>query len=168
MTGKDLAYIAATFAVGFVAFKIYSTAKKAVDSGLSAGASIVDAAKEVVTKDLNPTSTENVIYKGVSAAVTAVTGGKQDIPLGTRIYDWLHPDENINSAVVDNSPKAQAQTDFRQDEITAQNLVAESQKKADEEMSRKKSYFRLRELELDKPMKFPTPDEIFYSQQLGL
>ena len=38
---------------------------------------------------INPVSPENIFYKGTSAVTGAVTG--QQVPLGTQIYDWLHP-----------------------------------------------------------------------------
>ena len=64
--------LAGIAAVGFVAWKVFP--------GLS----------KVVTKDLNPASSENVVNKGVSAVGAAVTGD-DSWTLGGQLADWFNP-----------------------------------------------------------------------------
>lgn len=54
--------------------------KKAADLG--------EVAKEVVTKDLNPANTDNIVNRGVSSVGEAVTGQK-GWSLGGAIYDGV-------------------------------------------------------------------------------
>jgi len=44
-----------------------------------------------VAQSVNPVSDQNVFYKGAGAVTGAVTGSQ--LPLGTQIYDWLHPSQ---------------------------------------------------------------------------
>lgn len=72
------------------AFAIYAGYK-----AYQAGAAVVSSAKEVVTKDLNPASTENIIYSTGNTVLGAITGDK-NWNLGSKIYDILHPNEGEN------------------------------------------------------------------------
>lgn len=54
----------------------------------------VKKAAVAAAEAINPVSNQNVIYKGVSGVVGAVTGDSST-SLGSKIYDWLHPDEGI-------------------------------------------------------------------------
>lgn len=58
----------------------------------------ISAAGAVVGKtlatDLNPASQENIVNRAVNSVVQTVTGDSS-ATLGTKIYDWLHPDENV-------------------------------------------------------------------------
>lgn len=62
--------------------------------GVTKGAAGV---KKVITENLNPTSDQNLAYRAASAVVQGLTGDKT-ATLGTKIYDWLHPDQNIVKA----------------------------------------------------------------------
>jgi len=97
MTGKDILYIGATLAGGFVAFKIYRAASSAVAAGASVGNAIVSGAKSVVTEDLNPMSPKNIVYSGTSKVVSAVTG--RDESLGTWLYGIFNDEPDINAPV---------------------------------------------------------------------
>lgn len=71
--------------IGLVALLgVYLVARKA-------GAALGDAASAVGTA-INPVSDQNLAYQGTNAVVRAVTGD-QDATLGTKIYEWLHPNE---------------------------------------------------------------------------
>ena len=54
------------------------------------GQTLAQGAKEVVTKDLNPASGENLIYTGVNKVGGALTGDS-GFSLGGWIYDKTHP-----------------------------------------------------------------------------
>lgn len=56
------------------------------------GHQAAERVKEVVTEDLNPASTENVVYSGVNAIGASVTGN-EGFSLGGWIYDKLNPGE---------------------------------------------------------------------------
>ena len=49
-------------------------------------------AKEVVSKDLNPASKDNIINRGVGSVGQQLTGDKH-FTLGGWLYDRLHPNE---------------------------------------------------------------------------
>lgn len=91
MTGKDVAYIAGSLAVGFVAFRVYKGAAAAIDSGAGVVAAITDGAKKVITEDLNPASDKNVVYGGVNKVVQAATGQK-DETFGGWLYSLFNKD----------------------------------------------------------------------------
>lgn len=78
-TAKGIAILAGTGLVLFVAYKLYKGA-----------GDLVDTAKKVVTEDLNPASDKNIVY---SAFNTTNEKGEVTESLGTRIYNWFHPDE---------------------------------------------------------------------------
>ena len=81
-TGK---MFAVGLGLGLVAIVgIYLLAKKA-------SSAVGDAAAAVGTA-VNPVSDQNLAYKGANAVVQAVTGD-QSTSLGSKIYDWLHPNE---------------------------------------------------------------------------
>lgn len=50
----------------------------------------VETAKDVVKKDLNPTSDKNLAYRGVNAVGEAITGD-QNFSLGSWLYDVFNP-----------------------------------------------------------------------------
>ena len=52
------------------------------------GPKALDAAKKVFTEKLNPVSDKNIFYQAASRAV--VPAGAPGT-LGTKIYDWTHP-----------------------------------------------------------------------------
>lgn len=58
----------------------------------------VKAAKELVTKKLNPASDQNFIYHDV-------IGSDENWSLGSQIYDWLHPNEAEKLGLVDPDEK---------------------------------------------------------------
>lgn len=49
------------------------------------------AAAMAAGQAINPLNNDNVIYGAASAIGNAVSTDGQSVPLGTRIYDWLHP-----------------------------------------------------------------------------
>lgn len=63
----------------------YFIGKKALSAAGNTAASVGQA--------LNPTSTENIFYKGTSGLVNAVAADGRDAPLGVRIWEWLNPDK---------------------------------------------------------------------------
>lgn len=72
--------LVAAAAVGYLAWRAYKGAGKA--------AQVVG---RVITEDLNPASQNNLVNRAVNATVQAVTGDS-GATLGTKVYDWLHPD----------------------------------------------------------------------------
>lgn len=76
---KAFAILAGVAVAGFLAYKIYSGASKTLEAGA-----------KFVTEDINPASDQNLIYRGLNE----LTGGDNaDSSLGTRIYDFFHPNE---------------------------------------------------------------------------
>jgi len=76
-------YIAAGVAGLYVAYRIVR--------GVTAGAeSVASTAREVITQDLNPASSENIVNRGVSAVGAAVTGDEH-WSLGGQLADWFSP-----------------------------------------------------------------------------
>lgn len=55
------------------------------------GGAVVDAAKDVVTKGLNPASTDNYAYTGINRMGEIFTG-KQDWSLGVAGYEFINED----------------------------------------------------------------------------
>lgn len=51
------------------------------------------AAASAAAPYVNPADRRNLAYSGVNAVGSAITG--QDFSLGAKIYDWLHPFENV-------------------------------------------------------------------------
>lgn len=90
MTGKDIAYGVGAVVAGFLAWRVYHLASKAVDAGAAAGAAVAAAAKKVVTEDLNPVSDKNVAYTASNYIGSQVTGDTS-FNLGSRIFEWLNP-----------------------------------------------------------------------------
>lgn len=95
MKGKDIAYIAATLAAGFVAFRVYKTASSGIEKGAEVVTAIKDGAVKVITQDLNPASDKNIVYQGVSAVTPGNTGS-----FGSWLYDVLNPDQHDPTAPV--------------------------------------------------------------------
>jgi len=60
---------------------------------MKAGGDVVAAAKKVVTEDLNPASTENVVYKAASAVTDTFAADGEKKPLGVRIWETLNPEK---------------------------------------------------------------------------
>jgi hypothetical protein len=82
---RALAIIAALGVGLYVAWRI----KRAAGAVADAAGAAIDTTVEVVTKDLNPASQENIIYGGVNNILETVTGDK-NATLGGKLYDWLH------------------------------------------------------------------------------
>lgn len=66
--------------------------------GVWAGRSAAAAAKDTaggIGEAINPTSPDNIFYKGVNAILDIFDDGQDNDSgtLGTKIYDWFHPDE---------------------------------------------------------------------------
>lgn len=60
---------------------------------MKAGGDVVAGAKKVLTEDLNPASTENIVYKATSKAVDAISSDGTSKPLGVRIWEYVNPDK---------------------------------------------------------------------------
>ena len=45
---------------------------------------------QAVGSAINPVSSENIFYKGASAVTNAIANDTQEVPLGTRIYDFFN------------------------------------------------------------------------------
>jgi len=56
-------------------------------------------AKQVVTKDLNPASTDNLAYRGVNGLGAAISGDRS-FSLGSAIYDATHRAYDPNAPAV--------------------------------------------------------------------
>jgi len=69
--------VVAVGVAGFVVWRVWNS-------------SAVAAAGEILSTDLNPTNSQNIINRGVNAAVQAATGDDSQ-SLGGWIYDALHP-----------------------------------------------------------------------------
>jgi len=82
---------------GYVVWRVSRAASSAAtaigDTLTNAGYQLWDTAGNVATA-VNPTNPNNVIYGGVNAVGGAVTGTK-DWSLGSALYDWFHPEENV-------------------------------------------------------------------------
>ncbi len=83
LDGQGVAYMALAAGVLFIGWKVYGAVTQT-------GASAAEAVKDVVTKDLNPASADNIVHRAVTSAGAAVTGD-DSWTLGTWIYDKLHP-----------------------------------------------------------------------------
>lgn len=59
----------------------------------AAAAAWVGETADNVVQAVNPLSTENVFYTGANA----ITGGTPDESIGTRIYDYFHPEPPVNT-----------------------------------------------------------------------
>jgi len=77
MKPLDAAILAGVLAAGFAAYKVFGIGK------------------EIITKDLNPASSENIVNKAVTSAVSGLTG--KDETLGGWLYDITH-DDPVNSS----------------------------------------------------------------------
>jgi len=47
------------------------------------------AAEQAATA-LNPVSSQNIFYRGSSGLVNVLSNDAQELPLGVRLYDWIH------------------------------------------------------------------------------
>lgn len=79
-----VAVLAGIAAVAYLGFKLYRGAQAV---GEAAG-EVVDWGRDVANTDLNPASEENLVNRGVHALL----GSDGSWSIGTKIYDWLHPD----------------------------------------------------------------------------
>lgn len=67
--------------------------KYTVIGGVALGAVyLLYKAGDFASTALNPASDKNLAYTGVNSVVQTLTGDK-DATLGTKLYDWLHPNE---------------------------------------------------------------------------
>ncbi len=109
MDGKNaLSWIevAGALLAGYAVYKLASAASSAAKTGASVAAAVADEVKTIVTKDLNPVSPENVVYK----ATNVVTGGdNSSSSVGTRIYDYFHPAAKTSASL--NAPPVAAPVD---------------------------------------------------------
>lgn len=62
----------------------------AIYNAKKAAGAVADTAKQVITKDLNPASDQNLAYRGVNGVGAAVSGDSS-WTLGGWIYDITHP-----------------------------------------------------------------------------
>lgn len=159
MTGKDLLYGVGAIAAGFAAYKIFKTVSKVSDAGGKLVDGLTVGVKELITKDLNPASPENVIYRGVNV----LTGGDNKTnSLGTRIYDFFNPEKAAVIPVKDN-----AQTQFRRRELMLQAendaIIAVEENK----MSDRRNAFRLSELRQEPIRQYTTDYESFVAPILS-
>lgn len=166
MTGKDVLYGVAAVVAGIVAYKVFKTASAVSD----AGGRIVDGAvaglKEIVTKDLNPASNENVIYR----AANVLTGGDdKTTSLGSRIYDWLNPayDPNAKIAPVQTTVRATPLEDFRRSEIISQNEEKAQAEKTEAIMVDRRNSFRLSEIRQEPLRAYQTDYEIWSAPSIS-
>lgn len=84
MKNTTASQMAGVVAAGVVAYLVVSRTIKA-------GGKVLEGAKEVLTKDLNPASSENIVYKGVNAITGGSNSGPDAKPLGARIWEALNP-----------------------------------------------------------------------------
>lgn len=173
MTGKDLLYSVGAIAAGFAAYKIFKTASKISDAGGKVVDGIAAGVTELITKDLNPASPENVVYRGVNV----LTGGDNSKnSIGTRIYDYdfkTSPNyTGLNKLVYDffNPEKKPSvvpvqenvQTQFRRQELIQQSENEAIVLAVENKMSDRRNVFRLSELR-EEPIRQYQTDYPFYS-----
>jgi hypothetical protein len=166
MTGKDAAYIAGTLFVGFLAFRVYKTASNIAGAGGKVLDASLPALKEIITKDLNPASTENVIYK----AANVITGGDNSkSSLGTRIYDWFNPDpmSPAKIAPVQTNMRPNSVEELRRSEIIARNESEVAPNVVESRMSDARNTFRLSEIAQDPMRQYATDYEIWMVPQIS-
>lgn len=60
---------------------------------VAAGAAFwaVRRGRQALAEDLNPTSSNNLAYRGASAVGDAIANDGQERALGARIWEWLNP-----------------------------------------------------------------------------
>ena len=61
-----------------------------------AGAVIVYRNRNYIGEKLSPTSDKNVVYTGTTSVMDILDDGQRNnssVSLGSKIYDWLHPNE---------------------------------------------------------------------------
>lgn len=110
-----MVYAAAGAAGLFVAWKLASAA--------TAGAqAVAGAARQVITKDLNPASDQNLAYRAVSSVTAAVTGDDSQT-FGGWIYDKLNGDtyakESARLAAKSQAATAAAQDRYARPPVTS-------------------------------------------------
>jgi len=86
MKAVDALKIGGILAAGVVTYLL-------VTRTLKAGGKVIDGAKKVLTEDLNPASTENIIYKATSAAVDTFAGDGKETSLGVRMWEFFNKDK---------------------------------------------------------------------------
>jgi hypothetical protein len=167
MTGKDAAYIAGTLFVGFLAFRVYKTASNIAGAGGKVLDAAVPALKEIITKDLNPASTQNVVYK----AANVITGGdNSNSSLGTRIYEWFNPDpmSPAKIAPVQTNTRPNSVEELRRSEIIARNESEVAPNVVESRMVDARNTFRLDELRETPSYKYdPSDYEIWQTPLLA-
>lgn len=97
---KTIVLLGGVALAGFLAYQIYTKGKT------------------VVTETLNPASDKNVVNQGVNSAVQAVTGD-ENATLGTKIYDWLNPNESKKLGLQKPAQPASAETAMTPNSFTA-------------------------------------------------
>lgn len=80
----DLMIKLALIGVGVIAaVYLVKSLKDAATAGVAAAGDALQA--------VNPMNTDNVLYH----TANVITGGDKSQPLGTRIYNFFHPEENL-------------------------------------------------------------------------
>lgn len=163
------AKLAAVAGAGIVAVKVGVAAKKKIDAGMKAADALAEAAKEtakkVVTKDLNPASTENLAYRGVNYMGRTVTNDP-GWNLGNMLWEAFNPskvaqEKGVTAASVSNTKKQGELIGIAPSQYVAANWEAMNAADAavlaatDAKMSNSRSAFRAAELQAQKEQPRP-------------
>lgn len=90
LAGEAQAQLIKVAAIGIGGALLLYVGYRLVKGAASAAVTAVADAAPLV----NPVDRRNLAYSGVNAVGSAVTG-EGDFSLGSKIYDWLHPNEGI-------------------------------------------------------------------------
>lgn len=150
MKAKEVAIYAGLALAGIAAYTAFVKISKLTKAGATLGTAAVAAATEIVTKDLNPASDQNIVYRAAGAATQAATGNPNE-SLGGWMHDFWASISSSNAFSSWGTPADTPQQSFRESEIEAQNkaAIAEYERLMAEQrkMSDSRTEFRLLELQ---------------------
>lgn len=158
MKASDVVIYAAAGVAAYVGYKAYKKVAGTITSAGDGVAKVASAAVEVIKTDLNPASDQNLAYRAVSAAASAVTNDPS-FNLPAKIWEWTHRDavaaeKGLTDPVKQNSNVAQQaqamqaqQENFRASEIKAQDDQGKADAQAAVKEENARTSFRLSEIQ---------------------
>ena len=85
---NSTAFMLKVLLFGGLAVGAFVAIRRAADNLSGSLPGIINSA-QAIGNAVNPTSPENLAYRGASAAVSLATG--DDVPLGVKIWEWINP-----------------------------------------------------------------------------
>lgn len=94
MKADTVKYVAYTVAIVAGAWVVYRVVNAVSEKGTSVATAVKETISDVIDA-VNPASSDNLVYRGVSNVAHFIggdgTSGQSTIPLGTRMWEWLNP-----------------------------------------------------------------------------